>query len=440
MMWLIGCKGMLGTEIALALERHRLPFVGTDKEIDISDRGALSGFAAAQKTPFTWIINCAAYTAVDKAEDDAENCRLLNTTGAANIAAATKSIGARLIHFSPDYVFDGKGITGPDGRKRPYREDDPTNPTGVYGLTKRDGENAVLENNPRSYIIRTAWLYGQYGKNFVTTMLNLMKERDTVTVVDDQRGSPTWARDLAETTIEIVTAKQVNKAIPYGIYHYTNEGNITWYDFAREIHDVTLQYGLLPKACTTKPCTSAEYPTRAKRPEFSVLDKTKIKLALGLRIPTWDLSLIRYLQPSYIEKSIPITTDIRWKQRYENYNNALARLTEVIQRYSNIEFDVIGVAACIKYFEMTFELAWKVMKDFLKEKGITEIIGSKDSIRHAVNNGILDAEETWMKMVESRNKIVHTYDEGFASELVTTIKDSYHNLFLVFSAQLEKYL
>jgi nucleotidyltransferase substrate binding protein (TIGR01987 family) len=233
----------------------------------------------------------------------------------------------------------------------------------------------------------------------------------------------------------------MNKSVPYGIYHYTNEGNITWYDFAEEIYDVARQYGILTKPCTIKSCTSAEYLTRAKRPAYSVLDKTKLKLALGLRIPTWDLSLIRYLQSTLIEKSVPtITTDVRWKQRYANYNNALAHLTEVLQRYSNIEFDVIGVAACIKYFEMTFELAWKVMKDFLKEKGITEIIGSRDSIRNAVNNGILDTEETWMKMIESRNKIVHTYDEGFASELVMTIRDSYHNLFLVFSAQLEKYL
>jgi len=195
--WLIGCKGMLGTELSLLLEKSGLPFVGTDREVDIADMAALRQFA--KKQPIDWIINCAAYTTVDKAEDDAENCRRLNTLGAGNIAVCAKNNGARLIHISTDYVFDGS----PQGVPRPYREDDTTNPIGIYGLTKRDGELAVLNNNPSSYIIRTAWLYGRHGNNFVHTMLRLMNERDEVKVVDDQRGSPTWAFDLASAVLDL---------------------------------------------------------------------------------------------------------------------------------------------------------------------------------------------------------------------------------------------
>jgi nucleotidyltransferase substrate binding protein (TIGR01987 family) len=268
-----------------------------------------------------------------------------------------------------------------------------------------------------------------------------MKEQDTITVVNDQCGSHTWAKDLTELVITLISEKSMNKPVPYGIYHYTNEGNISWYDFAREIYDVAFQYGMLTKPCEIKPRTSAEYPTRAKRPAYSVLDKTKIKLALGVPVPAWDESLIRYLQSTFMGKSVSsIVVDARWKQRYENYASSLTHLKKVIQRYSNIEFDEIGIAACIKFFEMTFELSWKVMKDFLKEKGITEIIGSKDSIRNAVNNGFLDREETWMEMVEMRNRIVHTYDEEFAKEFALTIKKSYLDLFLTFSMQMEKFL
>ncbi len=199
LIWLIGSKGMLGTELSQLFEKTELPFTGTDREVDITDMAALTTAAAklAEKQPVKWIINSAAYTAVDKAEDDVDICRALNTRGAANIAAIAKNIEARLIHISTDYVFDGKG-------DRPYREDDATAPTGVYGLTKRDGEIAVLENAPRSYIIRTAWLYGKHGNNFVHTMLRLMNERDEVKVVNDQRGSPTWTFDLASVILTFI--------------------------------------------------------------------------------------------------------------------------------------------------------------------------------------------------------------------------------------------
>ena len=283
--WLIGCKGMLGTELSLLLEKSGIPFTGTDRETDITDSAAVTAFI--EKTGgFDWIVNCAAYTAVDKAEDDDEACRRLNVIGPANIAACAKKSGSRLIHVSTDYVFNGRGT-------QVCREDDLTDPIGVYGLTKRDGELAVLEN-PRSYIVRTAWLYGKYGNNFVRTMLRLMNERDEIKVVNDQRGSPTWAFDLASVMVNIIKTK--DEAVPFGIYHYTNEGDITWFDFAGEIYRQGREQGLITKACSVSPCSSAEYPAKVKRPSYSVLDKAKIKAALGIGIPAWDKSLQSYLK------------------------------------------------------------------------------------------------------------------------------------------------
>jgi dTDP-4-dehydrorhamnose reductase len=288
---------MLGTEFSLVLKKRGIPFIGTDREVDIADPLVLISFLETQrwKEAITWIINCAAYTVVDKAEDDQDFCRRLNVEGPGNIAQLAQSIGARLIHISTDYVFDGKGIPE-GGSPRPYRETDETGPVGVYGLTKRDGERAVLKNNPWSYIVRTAWLYGRHGGNFVHTMLRLMNELDKVKVVNDQRGSPTWARDLAETLAVIVAAEMEGRHIPYGIYHYTNEGNITWFDFALEIYRQGRRLGLIKSDCVVESCTSAEFPAKVTRPAYSVLDKTAIRTALGIDIPAWDESLRRYLQ------------------------------------------------------------------------------------------------------------------------------------------------
>ena len=287
MIWLIGNKGMLGTEISLLLGQSGFSFVGTDREVDITDPVALQEFAQAQSKPIDWIVNCAAYTAVDRAEDDAESCRLLNTTGVGNMAITAHTIGARLIHLSTDYVFNGRGT-------RPYTEDDVTDPIGVYGLTKRDGETKALENE-KTYIIRTAWLYGRYGNNFVHTMLRLMKEKESVSVVNDQKGSPTWARDLAQIIIMFIRLVNEGKTIPYGIYHFTNEAEITWFDFAREIYTQAKALGILAKDCEVKSCTSAEFPAKVKRPAYSVLDKTKIKNILGIMIPAWNESLYKFL-------------------------------------------------------------------------------------------------------------------------------------------------
>ena len=286
MIWLIGNKGMLGTELSLLLEKAGFPFVGTDRELSITDPAAFMGFAGKQG--FTWIINCAAYTAVDKAEDDRENCRLLNVEGPGNIARLAYGTGARVIHISTDYVFDGAGNS-------PYTEEDAVGPTGVYGMTKRDGEVKVLEENAESYIIRTAWLYGKYGNNFVHTMLRLMNERDEVKVVNDQRGSPTWAHDLASAIIAIIEAVKNGITVPFGIYHYTNEGNIAWFEFAKEVYRQGQELGCITKDCAVRPCTSADYPSKLKRPAYSVLDKTKIKKAMGIEIPVWNESLRRFL-------------------------------------------------------------------------------------------------------------------------------------------------
>jgi dTDP-4-dehydrorhamnose reductase len=293
--WLIGNKGMLGTELSLLFEKTGVRFIGTDREVDITDQPALRDFAENSGGGFTWIVNCAAYTAVDKAEDDVETCRRLNALGAGNIAACAKNLGKRLIHISTDYVFDGKGIAEGNGL-RPYREDDATNPTGVYGLSKRDGETAAAQNCPESFIIRTAWLYGKHGNNFANTMLRLMNEREEVRIVDDQRGSPTWAFDLASVILTLIKTVDGGKNVPFGIYHFTDEGNITWFDFAKEIYRQGRELGLIKKECNVRPCTSDEYPAKVKRPAFSVLDKSKIKTVLGLDIPAWDESLKEFLK------------------------------------------------------------------------------------------------------------------------------------------------
>jgi dTDP-4-dehydrorhamnose reductase len=281
---------MLGTELSLVLDQRGLAHTGTDREVDITDPAALHHFAEqqAKNTPLSWIINCAAYTAVDKAEDDRDTCRRLNVEGPGNIARAAGKIGARVLHVSTDYVFNGKGT-------RPYREDDPTDPIGVYGLSKRDGEAAVFAHNDAAYIIRSAWMYGRYGNNFVSTMLRLMAGRDAVRVVNDQRGSPTWANDLANTAADLILRSDRGD-LPYGIYHYTNGGDITWFEFAKEIYAQGRALGLLFRDCAVIPCTSAEYPAKVTRPAYSVLDKNKIQQVLGISLSPWDTSLRKYLE------------------------------------------------------------------------------------------------------------------------------------------------
>lgn len=281
MIWLIGNKGMLGTELTQVLLHRGLSLVGTDREVDILDSAALESFASGKG--IRWVINCAAYTAVDKAEDEEAFALRLNAEGPGNIARLCTRIGARLIHISTDYVFSGDG-------KRPYLEYDPTDPTGAYGRTKAAGERAVFSDAPDAIIVRTAWLYGRHGPNFVATMLRLMASKDEIGVVADQKGTPTWAYDLSETLAAIA----VRPDFPAGIYHVTNAGETTWHGFALEIQRMGTEFGLLKTACRVKALSTAEYPTKTKRPAYSVLSKDKI-LAAGIAMPGWKASLHSYL-------------------------------------------------------------------------------------------------------------------------------------------------
>lgn len=286
MIWLIGNKGMLGTELEGLLASQGFSYIGSDRELSILDREALLAFGE-KHTP-RWIVNCAAYTAVDKAEQEVELCGALNRDGPENIALVAERIGASLLHLSTDYVFSGTG-------QAPYGEDEKTAPAGMYGRTKADGEQKALRVCKRTLILRSAWLYGKHGPNFVTTMLRLMKEKDEFGVVADQRGSPTWARDLAGAIITILKREDP----VYGIFHYTNEGETTWYEFALEIKRLALALSILERDCLIKPLGTEEYPTLTRRPAYSVLVKEKIKDAYGISIPHWKDSLARYMKEDY---------------------------------------------------------------------------------------------------------------------------------------------
>lgn len=270
-----GCRGQLGSELQMLSSAYEetCKFFFTDvDELDITDRNAIHTFV--EQNYINIIVNCAAYTAVDRAESDPELCDLLNHQAPAYLAEAIERVGGEMIQISTDYVFDGCGHT-------PYLEDALTNPQTVYGRTKLAGEEAVIRLCPGSMVIRTAWLYSTYGNNFVKTMLRLGKERESLGVVFDQVGTPTYARDLAQT---ILTA--IDKGVVPGVYHFTNEGVCSWYDFARAIHRIA---GI--KKCQVRPLHTDEYPVPAPRPNYSVLDKSKIKETYGIEIPWWEDSL-----------------------------------------------------------------------------------------------------------------------------------------------------
>ena len=266
-----GANGQLGTELAKLLPEAVLTDVA---DLDITDFQAVQSFV--QERQIKTIINAAAYTAVDKAEDEPSVAHKINVQGPENLAKT----GCKIIHISTDYVFDGTN-------HQPYRPEDKTNPVSVYGKTKAEGENAVLKNAPTAAIIRTAWLYSPYGNNFVKTMRRLGAERDTLNVVADQIGTPTYAADLAKAIKQILP--QLNEQTK-GIYHFTNEGVCSWYDFAVEI------MRLSKLSCKVLPMTSAEYPSKAQRPFYSVLDKNKIKKTFHLEIPHWKESLEQCLK------------------------------------------------------------------------------------------------------------------------------------------------
>jgi dTDP-4-dehydrorhamnose reductase len=281
-----GCYGQLGTAFQKVADRycaHRWLFTDIDS-LDICDPDAVERYFADNHIEVC--INCAAYTAVDKAEDEPDLAEKVNVEAPRILAHCCKKHHATLIHVSTDYVFDGKGI-------RPYREDDATDPASVYGKTKRNGEIAIQESGCNYLIVRTAWLYSSTGKNFVKTMLSLGDTREEINVVNDQKGCPTWASDLADA-IGTLLVKYGTEPV-HETFHFTNEGQITWYEFACAIMEIG------GKHCKVNPITTDQYPTKAQRPAYSVLDLNKIKSVTGMEIPFWRDSLAKCIEEIIIK-------------------------------------------------------------------------------------------------------------------------------------------
>lgn len=274
-----GCNGQLGNEMQLLSAGHPdFNYFFTDvKELDITDENAVKAFIEANS--IDCVVNCAAYTAVDKAEADEARADVLNHVAPGYLARAVHARGGQMVHVSTDYVFDGTAHV-------PYREDAPTCPATAYGRTKLAGEEAVKQECPESAIIRTAWLYSTFGNNFVKTMLRLGREKECLGVIFDQIGTPTYARDLAAAIFAVL-----EQGIVPGIYHFSNEGVISWYDFTKAIHRIAGIDG-----CKVRPLHTEEYPAPAARPHYSVLDKTKIKETYHIEIPYWEDSLEECIQ------------------------------------------------------------------------------------------------------------------------------------------------
>ena len=285
-----GSNGQLGSEIRDLLSLYKTTdFIFRDlHDLDICNLNALESFITEQK--ITGVINCAAYTDVDKAEENSEIVKQVNSQGVLNLINALKEVDGKLIHISTDYVFDGNN-------SKPYNELDTVNPVGVYGESKRDGELAVINSTIDGIVIRTSWLYSSYGNNFVKKILQLGLEKKELSVVFDQLGTPTYARDLAKTCLSIICENNSNKISKKGqIYHYSNEGIASWFDFAAEI----IKLGTI--VCKVIPVLTKEFPTKAKRPHYSVLDKTKIKNDFNIEIPNWRDSLKDCLLKIYKNK------------------------------------------------------------------------------------------------------------------------------------------
>ncbi len=276
-----GANGQLGNEM------HRLGAVSPNEylftdvaELDITDKSAVIEYVKENDVDI--IVNCAAYTNVDKAEEDEATAELINATAVGNLAEAAKAVDGTLFHISTDYVFGADGNT-------PRAEDMPLKPLGAYGRTKLHGEQAIAEVGCKAIIIRTAWLYSEFGNNFLKTMLRLTAEKESLNVVFDQVGTPTYAGDLALAIISIIEG-DIYKGNE-GVYHFSNEGVCSWYDFAQEIASA-----MRHDKCKINPCHSNEFPSKVTRPPFSVLDKTKIKTTFGIEIPHWRDSMLYCLQ------------------------------------------------------------------------------------------------------------------------------------------------
>jgi dTDP-4-dehydrorhamnose reductase len=270
-----GASGQLGQCLKTVAQTSGIEsiYFPPESEANILDKDALKRLFDTYKP--AWCINCAAYTAVDKAEDDIGTARNINKTGVENISALCAEYNSVLIHVSTDFVFKGD-------KPLPLTENDKTEPINIYGITKLEGELAVVDVLKKYYILRTSWLYSEYGNNFVKTMLKLGAERDELKIIADQAGTPTYAIDLASCILQII----FSEITAYGVYHYSNEGIASWYDFAKSIFDIS------ETKVKTWPIKTSEYPTRALRPAYSVMDKTKIKHTFNIEIPYWRDSLM----------------------------------------------------------------------------------------------------------------------------------------------------
>ena len=286
MIWLIGNKGMLGQEVEKLFKRKRLSYLASDKEVDITDYPILQEFTKNIK--LKWIINCSGYTDVDKAEKEIEKAFLINRDGVRNISKIATEKQAKLIHLSTDYVFNGEKDT-----HLSYTEDDETDPINLYGESKLAGEREIKETFEKYFILRTAWLYGRGGKNFVYTMLKLFKEKEEIKMVSDQWGSPTYAVDLAEVIVEIIN----NDSDKFGIFHFTNEGVTNWYEFARAIYEKAKSLNLLGvnRKVEIKNIETEDCSTVARRPKCSILSKDKIKKEFNVKIRDWEEALDDFL-------------------------------------------------------------------------------------------------------------------------------------------------
>ena len=282
MIWLVGNRGMLGTEIHRRLRAYKLQHVATDLDVDIADRQALSEFSGP--LALAWIVNCSAYTAVDRAEDEPEQAFRINAEGVRNLAWVARQKKSSLLHISTDYVFDGR-------KEGAYLETDTPNPSGIYGRSKLQGELYIRDNIDSHVILRTAWLYGPNGSNFVRTMLRLFQERDEVRVVADQWGSPTLAGDLADAILQIIT----RDTLQYGTFHFTNEGRTSWFEFASLILKLAGKHHLLDREVRLLPIKTEQYPTKALRPANSYLSKEKIKTVFGIPVRSWQEALESFM-------------------------------------------------------------------------------------------------------------------------------------------------
>jgi dTDP-4-dehydrorhamnose reductase len=272
----LGASGQLGQCLKAVAAKRNINFLEfpDENEGNILDvTGLKSLFERVQPK---YVINCAAYTAVDKAEDEVDICRAVNKTGALNIAVVCKEFNATLVHVSTDFVFEGDIVDL-------LKEDDLAEPISIYGLTKLEGEQDIVANLPEHYILRTSWLYSEFANNFVKSMLKFGAERDFLNIICDQIGTPTYGVDLAGAILNIIKSGKTE----YGIYHYSNEGAISWYDFAKAIFDISGTQVIV------RPIPTSEYPTKATRPKFSVMDKSKIKAVFGIEVPYWRDSLIK---------------------------------------------------------------------------------------------------------------------------------------------------